>query len=55
MATTETPIKDPVTLVCQAPSCGFEKVVEDKDSARLAAAHEKTCGDVVMTILPSGK
>lgn len=47
-------IKDPVTLVCQAPSCGFESVVEDADSTRLATAHEKACGDVVMTILPSG-
>jgi hypothetical protein len=47
-------IKDPVTLVCQAPSCGFERIVEDADAARLAAAHEEDCGDVVMTFLPSG-
>jgi hypothetical protein len=53
MAATRT-IKDPVTLVCQAPSCGFERIVEDADSTRLAAAHEKDCGDVVMTFLPSG-
>jgi hypothetical protein len=47
-------IKDPATIVCQAPSCGFERVVEDSDSTRLAAVHEKDCGDVVMTFLPSG-
>lgn len=47
-------IKDPVTIVCQAPSCGFERIVEDADSTRLATEHEKVCGDVVMTILPSG-
>lgn len=46
--------KDPVTLVCQAPACGFERIVEDADSARLAAEHEKGCADVVMTLLPSG-
>lgn len=47
-------IKDPVTIVCQAPSCGFERIVEDADSTRLSTEHEKACGDVVITALPSG-
>jgi hypothetical protein len=47
-------ITNPVTLVCQASSCGFERIVEDADSTRLAKQHETSCGDEVMTILPSG-
>lgn len=39
--------KDPVQIVCQAPSCGYDRTVEDADSTRLSVEHETVCGDTV--------